>query len=72
MAVTRVMTTAEVADRMGVSFKTAERYADDGTLNPIRRKPLLYDADEVDKLAAETAIQLRARLAKLEIADVAS
>ena len=65
MAAIRVMTAREVARRLRVSQRSAQRYADDGRLTPVRRSPLLFDAAEVDRLAAELAEELKAKAADL-------
>jgi len=65
MNATDVMTTAEVAERLGVSVKTVQRWTEDGRLPELRRSPLLFARSQVDKLAAELATELTARLALL-------
>ena len=72
MAAPRIMTTTEVANRLQVSVSTAQRFADNGRLTPIHRRPLLWDAEEVDRLAAELADELRERIAHLESEEAAS
>lgn len=66
MTAPEVKTVAEVAARLGVSVSTVQRWADDGRLTPIRERPALFDGAEVDKLAAELAEELKARLGRLE------
>jgi DNA-binding transcriptional MerR regulator len=53
-----VMTATEVAAALGVNHRTVQRWTDDGRLKPLRQKPLIYDAADVQALAAELAAEL--------------
>jgi excisionase family DNA binding protein len=59
------MTTAEVADRLGVSVRTVVRWSEEGRLPEVRKSPYLFTRDSVDKLAAELIEELSARMGKL-------
>lgn len=50
-----MLTTKEAADKLGVSTRTVQRMADDGTLSPIVRYPgqtgpLLFDEADVERV----------------------
>lgn len=54
----RLMTTAEVADRLDVDVRTVARWANSGRLTPAvqfpgLRGPRLFDPADVDALAAD-------------------
>ena len=55
-----LMSTAEAADRLGISVATLNRWANSGKVPVAVQAPgktgtRLYDADVIDRLAAETA-----------------
>jgi len=50
-----MLTTKEAADKLGVSIRTVQRMADDGTLSPTVRYPgqtgpLLFDETDVERV----------------------
>jgi excisionase family DNA binding protein len=66
-----LQTTAQVAERLGLTPRTIARMVDDGRITaatklPGERGAYLFDPAEVDRVAAELAADLRARLASAE------
>jgi predicted site-specific integrase-resolvase len=61
-----VLTRAETAERLGVTTVTITRWTEDGRLTAVRSDPWLYARVEVERLAAELAVELKARLGRLE------
>lgn len=60
-----VMTRAEVARRLDVTTMTVMRWTETGRLAAVRSDPWLYNAADVDKLAAELADEHEAKAAAL-------
>lgn len=72
MAATHLLSTSEVASRLGVSRATIINRIDAGTITPAgmigakgKRGTYVFTAEDVDRMAAERAAELTAEAARL-------
>jgi hypothetical protein len=66
-----LLTSAQVAERLSRDIRTVHRMVDDGRIEAATKLPgetgaYLFEPAEVDRVAAELAAELRARLASAE------
>ena len=73
MTGTDVMTAAEAATRLRVQHITIQRWSkdSDGRLKPLRRRPLLFAAEEVERRATQMdqGLKTRAQIARAKAAS---